>query len=495
MEKTIAQGYRRSSALTWRPVYQYTDAMVFSMFLRKEGHMLNRSEDMLLYMQLYNYYKELILEGKMKQGMKLPSIRKCAAQLQVSRTTAEMAYMLLAADGYIISRPQSGYYVTGLWHERGAKSEKRGEERGSLEKAECIKVHSDFSVTAGGQESFNLDLWRRYVKSALRQSERLITYGDPQGEEDLRQVLSSYLTQNRNVVCSPENIVIGAGFQSLLHILCPLLKERKKVCFLDPNFRQGQAVFEDYGFHILETQQVRNDADLLYVTPSHLNRWGDIMPVKDRFLLLQQAADTGCMLIEDDYDCEFAYLNHPAPALQGLDGGNHVIYLSTFSRTLLPSIRISFVILPDHLLEDYEKRKMLYNQTVSKADQIALCQYIRDGHLQSQIRKTRKMYEEKSSYFLELVRKILDGKQYGLRITQGKSGMIVKIELPSGISPKELERRMLSRGVRIGVLSDENKKDNGIYLSFTSVPEKYWGSSLKMVAEELRLLLGSSILI
>lgn len=463
--------------------------IIYNAFMKEQRFgkdtMWNRSEGTLLYMQLYDYYKELILGGKLKQGTKLPSIRQCAAQFQVSRTTAEMAYMLLAADGYIISRPQSGYYVTGLWHERGARNEKRKVETVRRSGEENFPIHSDFSVTAGGQESFNLDLWRRYVKSALRQGERLITYGDPQGEEDLRQVLSDYLTQNRNVVCSPGNLVIGAGFQSLLHILCPLLRDKKKVHFLDPYFRQGKAVFEDYGFSVLETEQKPGEADLLYVTPSHLNRWGDMMPVKDRFRLLQQAADAGSMLIEDDYDCEFAYLNHPAPSLQGLDGGDHVIYLSTFSRTLLPSIRISFMILPDELLERYETRKSLYNQTVSKADQIALCQYIRDGHLQSQIRKTRKMYEEKSSHFLKLVKGVLDEKKYGVRIVQGKSGMIVKIELPSHMVPEQIRKQMQCQGILIGILSDGKRRSNGIYLSCSSVPEKNWEKALTILAEEL----------
>ena len=447
--------------------------------------MLNRNEDSLLYMQLYDYYKELILSGKMKEGAKLPSIRQCASQLQVSRTTAEMAYMLLAADGYIISRPQSGYYVTGLWQEHNRRKERKKESAGRLEKLPPEKIKIDFASTSGGQESFNLDLWRRYVKSALRQSERLITYGDPQGEEDLRRVLSEYLTKNRNVVCSPENIVIGAGFQSLLHILCPLIKERKTIHFLDPHFKQGQAVFEDYGFHVQSAPENIKKADLIYVTPSHLNRWGDMMPVKDRFLLLQQASETGSMLIEDDYDSEFAYMSHPAQALQGLDGGKNVIYLSTFSRTLLPSIRISFMILPDELLELYEKRKFLYNQTVSKADQIALCQYIRDGHLQSQIRKTRKLYEEKSAHFLELLKKLQGKDMTDLQITQGKSGMIVKMELPDTCPCSTLEAGMLGYGVRIGILSDGTETQNGIYLSCSSVPEKYWEESLEILKKEI----------
>lgn len=447
--------------------------------------MLNRNEDSLLYMQLYDYYKELILSGKMKQGAKLPSIRQCASQLQVSRTTAEMAYMLLAADGYIISRPQSGYYVTGLWQEHSRRREQKKTDPGRQEKTAEIIVKTDFSSTSGGQESFNLDLWRRYIKSALRQEERLITYGNPQGEEDLRQVISDYLTKNRNVVCSPDNIVIGAGFQSLLHILCPLIRERKTIHFLDPHFRQGQAVFEDYGFNVQNAPGDMKKADLIYVTPSHLNRWGDIMPVKDRFLLLQQISESGSMLIEDDYDSEFAYMNHPAQALQGLDGGKNVIYLSTFSRMLLPSIRISFMILPDELLEIYEKRKSLYNQTVSKADQIALCQYIRDGHLQSQIRKTRKMYEEKSSHFLGLLKSILQEKRIELRITQGKSGMIAKIDLPDTCPAGQLAEQMLCHGIRIGILFEEKEQNNGIYLSCSSVPEKNWEEALEILTKEI----------
>ncbi|MDY2629158.1 MAG: PLP-dependent aminotransferase family protein [Lachnospiraceae bacterium] len=466
--------------------------------------MLDRSKDTLLYMQLYDYYKELILSGKMKQGAKLPSIRQCASQLQVSRTTAEMAYMLLAADGYIISRPQSGYYVTGLWQEHSRRREHKegqkgitGEAGGGLlpgsgkgmpggniqEEKEEIRI--DFSSTSGGQESFNLDLWRRYVKSALRQGDRLITYGNPQGEEDLRQVLSDYLTRNRNVICSAENIVIGAGFQSLLHILCPLLGDRKKIRFLDPHFKQGQAVFEDYGFCVEKNGKDITNADLVYVTPSHLNRWGDIMPVKDRFLLLQQISDSGSMLIEDDYDSEFAYMNHPAQALQGLNGGKNVIYLSTFSRMLLPSIRISFMILPDELLPAYEKRKNLYNQTVSKADQIALCQYIRDGHLQSQIRKTKKMYEGKSAHFLDLLKRFQAENHVQIRITQGKSGMIARIGLPDGCSCRKLAQRMLSYGIRIGIFFDENEDQNNIYLSCSSVPEKYWEESIRILMEEI----------
>ncbi len=442
----------------------------------------NRSENTLLYLQLYDYYKALILSGKMGIGAKLPSIRKCAAQLQVSRTTVEMAYLLLAADGYIVSRPQSGYYVTELWQEQKTRKEARKKEMEKSAQDSSAKqpeIMLDFSVTSGGQESFNLDLWRRYVKSALRQSERMISYGDPQGESDLRQVLSAYLTETRNVVCSPERIVIGAGFQSLLHILCPLIRERKKIYFMDAYFKKGKAIFEDHGFSVMETQGGSRRADILYVTPSHLNRWGDMMSVSERFRLLRQVEEQKCLLIEDDYDSEFAYLNHPAPALQGLDGGNQVVYLGTFSRMLLPSIRISFMILTDELIPVYQKRKALYNQTVSKADQIALCQYIRDWHLQYQIRKTRKQYEEKMNQFFKQTKEIL-------KVSQEQSGLLVKIELPSDCSVEELDRRMKQQGIQIGILPEEKENKKGIYLSCSAVPEKNWQDALKKLAVEIK---------
>ena len=351
-------------------------------------------ENRKLYMQIYDYYKELIESGKMPEGTRLPSIRRCAKERNVSKTTVEQGYMCLCDDGYILPKSQSGYYVS----KRG-KTTKKAEIKSENSNSENSILY-DFASSGVDAESFNMDIWRRYLKSALRQGERLLFYGDPQGEYDLRCEIAKYARETRNCVCTEENIVIGAGVQTLLNILCPLVKNKKSVCFDDLSYRQGTAIFTDYGFKL---NGDREKSNIIYVSPSYSTRWGDVMSVRDRFDLTDFARKNNKLIIEDDYGSEFRYFNRPTPSLQGLDGGENVVYLGTFSKLLLPSIRISFMILPKGLTEAYMKKKDVYNQTVSKADQIALCSYIRDGHLNSQIRKSRKIYAQKSKILVDLL--------------------------------------------------------------------------------------------
>ena len=179
-------------------------------------------------MQVYHHYRELIMEGRLPARSRMPSLRKCAEELNLSRTTIESAYLQLAADGYIIARAQSGYYVTDIASLEPVQPKPRN--------AALPEVRYDFASAGVDRESFRFDLWQRYIKSALRQNDRLLSYGEPQGEEDLRQVLADYVRQHRNVVCSAEDIVIGASVQSLLQLLCPLLRERQTVSFPTPSF-------------------------------------------------------------------------------------------------------------------------------------------------------------------------------------------------------------------------------------------------------------------
>ena len=165
-----------------------------------------------------------------------------------------------------------------------------------------------------------------------------------------------YVIKKRNAVCNPENIIIGAGSQALMNILCPLIKERKKVCFYDIHFAQGMVIFDDYNFEHVES---KNDADILYMTPSHMTSFGDVMNVQKRLALLKECFENNRLIIEDDYDNEFRYFSKPVPCLQGLSGGENVVYLSTFSKLLLPSIRLSFMILPDDILALYKNKMNL----------------------------------------------------------------------------------------------------------------------------------------
>ena len=265
------------------------------------------------YIRVYTYYKELILNGKLLEGNKLPSIRKAAQQFQMSRTTMESAYLLLAAEGYIISRPQSGYYVTDI-----AQKQKKQFAVSTIKKEqENTKARYDFVTSSVDRESFKFEVWRRYMKSALRQDERLLSYGEPQGERDFREVLCEYLQKERSVVCDPDQIVIGAGVQSLLNILCPLLLEKRQVCFFNKEFLQGCAVFEDYGFDFKENLYDM-DQGVYYVSPSQMIKWGGVMSIKERLNLIQEANERNVYIIEDDYNSEFRYFQKPTPSLQAV---------------------------------------------------------------------------------------------------------------------------------------------------------------------------------
>lgn len=421
------------------------------------------------YLQVYQYYKELIVAGKLPPGTKMPSVRLCATRLAVSRTTAESAYMYLAADGYIISKPQSGFYVT----DRG-QNEQKNQDRQTEGKKGKKKIIYPFASSALDQESFDFNLWRRYVKSALRQDERLLSYGEPQGEYELREAICRYLSENRSAVCKPEDVIVGAGVQSLLHILCPLLGDGKKVFVRNPRFKQGSAIFEDHGFERCDSPKT---ADVLYVTPSQMTRWGDVMPVTERMGLIREARQSGQLIIEDDYDSEFRYMNRPVPCLQGLAGGEQVVYISTFSKLLLPSIRISFMILPSGLREAYQVRKDLYNQTASKTEQIALCQFIRDGHLGSQIRKAKRLYTGKARQLCEMIEQVFPGQA---KATTGQAGFYIQMELTSPFSLDELAARAEEAGISLIPVREDNEVKKFL-LSCSCVPaDRYEPALLRL---------------
>lgn len=396
-----------------------------------------------LYDKVYTFYKELIESGRLPEGAKLPSIRRCAELQQVSKTTVSQAYINLCDDGYLLPISQSGYYVS---YRSKAKEESR-----EIVTDKKPEFFSDYTSTGVDATVFDLSLWTKYVKNALRQDYRLRDYGLPQGERDLRQQIAKYASGTRNCVCDETNIVIGAGVQTLLNILCALIEsDNKTVYFNDTTYKQGTAVFKDRGF---KNEEKTADADILYISPSRASKWGDIMPIAQRHSLVKFAHKNGKLIIEDDYDSEFRDLNRPTPSLQGLDSEN-VVYVGTFSKMLLPSIRISYMILPPKLMKKYSEIGSFYNQTVSIPDQIALKNYIYDGRLSSQIRKARKLYTQKSKVLTDSIL-----KEFGDRAVIEKTAnpLYVRCRITSDISLKELTERLENglKPIRIIPVSEE----------------------------------------
>lgn len=387
-------------------------------------------ENRFLYKKVYDYYRRLILSGKLTQGERLPSIRKCMLLHQVSKTTVDKAYMLLCDDGFVIPKNQSGFYVSNKAVQRIE------EEKVYLEKEKKKDNISDYTSTGVDREVFDLTLWTKYIKRALRQESRLMDYGHPRGEEELREGIAEYLKNNRSCVCDKNDIVIGAGVQNLLNILCPLLpKNKKRIYFYDSSYKQGEAVFRDHGYTVVND---RESADILYISPSHLSTSGDIMSVAKRHETVLFAKENSKLIIEDDYDSEFRDISSPTPSLQGIDS-ERVIYIGTFSKLLLPSIRISYMLLPSALEERYEKISSFYNQTVSIPDQLALREFIDDGKLIAQIKRARKIYTQKSKL---LKNSLKENFGNAVRLQKTANPLYVLCTLKSDISPRELLKEL-----------------------------------------------------
>lgn len=370
------------------------------------------------YEELYNLMKDMILSGQLTAGEKVPSIRKAAEIYNLSVTTVQNAYFELCADGYMIAKDKSGYFVSEIAQQ--------------TEKEKSIKVKSNIKYNLSGgiadEDCFDVALWQRYIKSALRQKERLLSYSEAKGEYDLRCAISDYIREKRNVIASPDRIIIGAGVQPLVQILCALFDKNKTVSFPAKSFVQGIGIFKDYGFDVHTRYK---DADIIYVSPSHMTRWGDVMPIKRRLELVEYSNQKGSLVIEDDYENEFLYNVKPTPSLYALGKGN-IVYIGSFSAMLIPSIRISFMVLTDDLTEKYNKNEYRFCQTASKTEQIALCNYIRDGHMKSQIRKVRRTYCAKTKKFRDVLRETLPDKE--ITIGENNLQIILKTEYNKDIS-------------------------------------------------------------
>lgn len=398
------------------------------------------------YILLYEHFKTLILQGRLRPNDKLPSVRACSQSFALSRTTVETAYSLLAAEGYVIAKSQSGYYVSTVDFSLLASPEAPE----SVKSENKPKIRYDLVSSAQDKDGFNFALWRRYVKSALRQDERLLSYGEAQGEYDLREAICTYINKQRWVICSPKQIVIAAGTQSLIAILCAITKKATGVVFLGPEFAQGKAVFEDYGKKVKKLDYDRiNETEkgsIIYTSPSHTDVWGSVLKMDSRAKLLGFAKENDCLIIEDDYDSEFRYFQRSVPSLQSLDSEGRVVYIGTFSKMLLPSIRISFMVLPAQLTDEYAKRGRYYNQTASKAEQIALCQYLRDGHLSYQIRKQQKQYSAKSKLICEQAKRLFSDH---IIFERCEASYLIKIKVRTASSSEEIAESLLKKGIKM----------------------------------------------
>ena len=420
---------------------------------------LNSSDPVPLYKQLYNQIREHILSGKLPAESRLPSVRHMANELSASCNTVDGAYQELYAEGYIYSRPRSGYFVSALDQEvlPQSISGKLGKNDYLPGPPSCFAY--DFHPARLDPESFPTELWRKCLIEGLRRnSQQLIQYGDLQGDWGLRCSIQSYLEKSRGVMCDPDQIIVCAGLQQSLEIVAQLLKEsHSMVAVENPGYHLPRAVFQNHSYTIFPVPVGQNGIDLnqlkasnssiAYVTPSHQLPLGYVMPVANRLALIEWAESSGRFIIEDDYDSELRYHGKPIPSLQGLHPTGNIIYSGTFSKILSPALRLSYMVLPYSLLATYRQQYRSYNSSVSLLEQRTMACFMEQGHWERHIRRMRMIYKKKHDILLRAVETCF-GKR-AVVIGQG-AGLHVVIMLPDAShSEAEIIDRARQKGIQL----------------------------------------------
>lgn len=351
-----------------------------------------------LYSTLYSNIRDAVENGVIKKGEKLPSIREAASQLDVSRTTVENAYLRLCIEGIAESLPQKGYFICGGVKERPPRVVENREVNDG--------VRYDFSTQKIDTAAADTDIWKKIIRRVLNLPQQLTSYGDAQGEEGLREALASYSYKTRGVRTTADNIVIGAGVGPLLNILCGLLGREVKVGIENGGFSLAENIFSDYGIKTSLLPSDKNGATVkglkdsgakvLFLMPSSLSKISvtNLAKRRNEYTDWVYGADDR-LIIEDDYNGELRYTARTVPAFQA-KAWDRTVYIGSFSKLLLPSVRIAYMVLPDGPAEEFAKKKRYYNQTCGKIEQSALCEYINSGGLEKHLRRLRRLYYAKS---------------------------------------------------------------------------------------------------
>ncbi len=424
---------------------------------------LDAASSVPLYEQLYESLADEMRSGALAAGTRMPGKRRLAAELSVSVNTVDAAYQMLAAEGYLESRERSGFYVQEYLALPSRPAEQAAPPKLPAPEPPAPPVRYDLSTRGVDPGLFPFRTWARLQKELLYSSPELLTHGDAQGDPALRQALAEYLSEYRGVQCGPHQIVVGAGLEYLLGLLAPLLPGTTAV--ETPGYPRARQVLENNGVRccclpvdgdgLSLAALNRSDAAVCYVTPSHQFPTGVTMPAGRRAELLHWAARRPGQryIIEDDYDSEFRFDTRPLPSLQGMAGADGpVVYLSTCSRSLAPSIRIAYMVLPEHLLPAWREKYRLYSGTVSRFEQQTLARFITEGYFTRHLARERVAYKARR----DALTKALTGAFSANELTLAglHTGLHLLATLKDPPPDAALRRAAEERGVRLSLLSD-----------------------------------------
>lgn len=446
-----------------------------------------------LYEQIYEYIRDEIRKGTLKCGERLPSTRLLASHLDVSRSTAQLAYEQLLSEGYIEAIPCKGYFVCQMEALYRLDTVPVKPER--IVEPEPNTYRYDFTPNGIDLKHFPFAAWRKLNREVLQQDESdLFLLGEASGERELREVISSYLHQARGVHVRPEQVIVGAGNDYLLMLLSRILGMDHKIAMESPTYRHAWDVFQKLGYDCrtvsmdkfgMNVEKLKESgADIAYVMPSHQYPLGIVMPIKRRQELLRWAEKKpGRYLIEDDYDSEFRYIGKPIPSLQGNDRSGCVIYLGTFSKSIAPAIRISYLVLPESLLEAYRRIDNVFSSTVSRLDQRVLQLFMEKGYYERHLNKMRALYKSKHDVLMSEIRKMRGVRQ----VLGDHSGVHILLQMDSHLTEQELIQHARQVGIKVYPLSEYcvNEADYPptVILGYATLSEEEIREGVRLLAQ------------
>lgn len=485
---------------------------------------LRRNDPHSLQEQIYTQIRGLILNGRLAKCARLPSSREMARDLGVSRNTVLYAYDSLKNEGYLDSRDNAGIFVSDsipdqcldyVADARGTRLLDRGPSPRpelKLEVTAPANVHLDrtrpridFWYGRFDRRNFPLNTWRRLINENLsRAGSNLSEYGAPSGCHELRKAVSSHLGATRGMSAPPERIIITAGAQDGLNLMCRLLVQQGvRVAVENPCYGSAALLLKSYGADLrpvpidssgLIVQELdATDAVLAYVTPSHQFPTGATMPLDRRHRLLDWAERANAFIIEDDYDSDFRYDSPPLTALAGMDRYDRVIYVGSFSKSIGPGVRVGYLVLPEALVQPALALKSLSSYGQPWLDQIVIADFIDSGGYRNHLRKLRHRYHESRDALVAGLRKFFGADA---DFSGDGCGMHILWRLPNGIKAAQLVAA--ASKFEVGLYSfesvgayevgDSNLRENCLVLGYSTLSPAEVTEGIGRVAAAVRSL-------
>lgn len=418
-----------------------------------------------LYERLYRSIKADIERGSLKAGERLPSKRSLSQQLKISVITVENAYAQLLSEGYIYSAERKGYFVSKL--EQNFLNESLPAPFVCTDKKEAADYFLDLKTNSIQPDRFPFSAWAKLMREVLSERDkRLLEVMPNNGVRELREEISKHLYHFRGMSVSPDQIIVGAGTEYLYGIMIQLLGRDSIFAVENPGYQKISKIYakndvkcrhiglDEYGLSAAKLK--KSAAHVVHISPSHHFPLGIIMPVQRRQEILKWAGEAeNRYIIEDDYDSEFRFASRPIPAMQSIDTNERVIYVNTFTKSLAPSIRISYMVLPAHLMRRYNEELGFYSCTVASFEQYTLAKFMAGGYLERHINRVRNTYKALRDLLIDALKKSPLWDK--CTIYEENAGLHFLLRLKSGKSEAELVRAAADAGIRISCLSEYYK--------------------------------------